>query len=101
VKERSISVTEAARNFADCINRVRYQGISYLLLKNGTPVARLLPPNANPGHPQAKSTVRPASEEAGAAQILPSQDVQRPEEKPASLEPSGSGEITRRRTLQW
>jgi prevent-host-death family protein len=101
VKERSISVTEAARNFADCINRVRYQGISYLLLKNGTPVARLLPPNAAPDQPQAKSAVRPASEEAGAAQILPLPNAQEPEEKQASLEPSTSGEITRRRTLQW
>jgi antitoxin (DNA-binding transcriptional repressor) of toxin-antitoxin stability system len=36
-------VTEAARNFADCVNRVRYQNVSFVLLKNGTPVARLVP----------------------------------------------------------
>jgi prevent-host-death family protein len=43
VKKTVISVTEAARNFADCINRVHYQNVSYLLLKNGSPVARLVP----------------------------------------------------------
>jgi prevent-host-death family protein len=43
MKTTPISVTEAARNFADCVNRVRYQNVSYVLLKNGTPVARLVP----------------------------------------------------------
>lgn len=43
MKTTAISVTEAARNFAECINRVRYQGITIVLLKNGTPVARLVP----------------------------------------------------------
>ena len=35
MKETIITVTEAARNFADCINRTHYQGTSFLLLKNG------------------------------------------------------------------
>lgn len=39
----SISVTEASRNFADCVNRARYQGVSFLLLKIGAPVARIVP----------------------------------------------------------
>jgi prevent-host-death family protein len=43
MKKTVISVTEAARNFADCVNRVRYQDMTYVLLKNGTPVARLVP----------------------------------------------------------
>jgi prevent-host-death family protein len=43
MKTMPISVTEAARNFADCVNRVRYQNMSFVLLKNGTPVARLVP----------------------------------------------------------
>jgi prevent-host-death family protein len=43
MKETTISVTEAARNFADCINRVRYQNVSFVLVKNGKPVARLSP----------------------------------------------------------
>jgi antitoxin (DNA-binding transcriptional repressor) of toxin-antitoxin stability system len=41
MKITPISVTEAARNFADCVNRVRYQNVSFVLLKN--PVARLVP----------------------------------------------------------
>jgi antitoxin (DNA-binding transcriptional repressor) of toxin-antitoxin stability system len=38
-----ISVTEAARNFADCVNRAHYQNVTFILLKNGAPVARLIP----------------------------------------------------------
>lgn len=43
MKETVISVTEAARNFADCVNRVRYQGVTFILQKNGVPVARIVP----------------------------------------------------------
>jgi prevent-host-death family protein len=43
MKKTPISVTEAARNFADCVNRVRYQNVTFVLLKNGSPVARLVP----------------------------------------------------------
>jgi hypothetical protein len=32
VKEISISVTEAARNFGDCVNRVHYQNVTFVLL---------------------------------------------------------------------
>jgi antitoxin (DNA-binding transcriptional repressor) of toxin-antitoxin stability system len=39
----SISVTEASRNFADCINRARYQGTTFVLHKNGVVVARIVP----------------------------------------------------------
>ena len=43
MSEQVISVTEAARNFSDCVNRVRYQGTTFVLHKNGVPVARLVP----------------------------------------------------------
>ena len=43
MKKTKISVTEAARNFADCVNRAHYQSVTFVLLKNGTPVARLVP----------------------------------------------------------
>ena len=43
MKTTVISVTEAARNFADCVNRVHYQNVTFVLLKNGSPVARLVP----------------------------------------------------------
>jgi antitoxin (DNA-binding transcriptional repressor) of toxin-antitoxin stability system len=39
----AITVTEAARNFADCINRARYQDVTFVLLKNGTAVAQIVP----------------------------------------------------------
>ncbi len=43
MRKTSISVTEAARNFADCVNRAHYQNATFVLLKNGQPVARLGP----------------------------------------------------------
>jgi len=43
MKKKAISVTEAARNFADCVNRAHYQDVTFVLLKNGSPVARLVP----------------------------------------------------------
>jgi len=36
-------VTEAARNFSDCVNRAHYQNVTFVLLKNGSPFARLVP----------------------------------------------------------
>jgi hypothetical protein len=45
MKKTTISVTEAARNFADCVNRAHYQNVTFVLLKNGEPFARLTPDN--------------------------------------------------------
>lgn len=41
--DKIISVTEAARNFADCVNRAHYQKVTFVLLKGGSPVARIVP----------------------------------------------------------
>ncbi|HLJ28423.1 MAG TPA: hypothetical protein VKY85_17050 [Candidatus Angelobacter sp.] len=43
MKTTSISVTEAARNFSDCVSRAHYQNVTFVLLKNGAPFARLAP----------------------------------------------------------
>jgi prevent-host-death family protein len=43
MSEQAITVTQAARNFADCVNRARYQGTTFVLHKNGVPVARIVP----------------------------------------------------------
>lgn len=43
MKEETITVTEAARNFAECVNRSHYQNTTFVLLKNGKPVAKLVP----------------------------------------------------------
>jgi len=45
MKSTTITVTEAARNFVDCVNRAHYQNVTFVLLKNGTPFARLVPDN--------------------------------------------------------
>jgi len=43
MRKTTITVTEAVRNFADCVSRVHYQNVTFVLLKNGSPVARLVP----------------------------------------------------------
>lgn len=40
---KQISATDAARGFADLINRVRYQGEAYEVVRNGETVARITP----------------------------------------------------------
>jgi antitoxin (DNA-binding transcriptional repressor) of toxin-antitoxin stability system len=50
MKERAITVTEAARNFADCVNRAHYQGMTFVLHKNGVPVARIVPEERKTGN---------------------------------------------------
>jgi antitoxin (DNA-binding transcriptional repressor) of toxin-antitoxin stability system len=68
----SISVTEASRNFADCVNRAHYQGTTFILEKNGIPVARIVPTVRKPERGQevaavlrqAVEDVHPGEEEA-------------------------------------
>lgn len=43
MRKTAISVTDAARNFADCVNRAHYQDVTFVLLRNGSPVARIVP----------------------------------------------------------
>jgi antitoxin (DNA-binding transcriptional repressor) of toxin-antitoxin stability system len=43
MKEQAITVTEAARNFSDCVNRAFYQGTTFILHKSSVPVARIVP----------------------------------------------------------
>ena len=67
MKPTEISVTEAARNFADCVNRAYYQGTTFVLLRNGEPVARLVPEGEKSGLgsqlAEALSKVRLSKEE--------------------------------------
>jgi len=68
----SISVTEASRNFAECVNRARYQGTTFILEKNGIQVARIVPTVRKPERGQdvaavlrkAIEGVHPGEEEA-------------------------------------
>ena len=43
MKTETISVTQAARSFADCVNRAHYQNVTFVLLRNGSPIARIVP----------------------------------------------------------
>jgi antitoxin (DNA-binding transcriptional repressor) of toxin-antitoxin stability system len=93
----SITVTEAARNFADCVNRVHYQGASFVLRKNGVAVARLVPAESKPGtdsagaYPQVQKTVTP---QEGEPEKLPSAADQVRE----SAQPP---QVHKRQTLNW
>ena len=68
----SISVTDASRNFAECVNRARYQGTIFILEKNGVQVARIVPTVRKPQHGRevaaalrkAIEDVHPGEEEA-------------------------------------
>lgn len=40
----SITATEAARRFSDLLNRTRYRGESFTILRGGEPVGQLVPP---------------------------------------------------------
>lgn len=42
---KTLTVTEAAKNFADCLNRVYHHHESYELVKNGVAYAPLVPVN--------------------------------------------------------
>ena len=45
---KTLSVTEASRNFSDVVNRARYRQETTLLLKGGKPVARVVPAAPSP-----------------------------------------------------
>jgi prevent-host-death family protein len=57
-----MTVTEAARNFSDLVNRVYYRGESTILTRNGLPVAFLSP---------AEPVTTPAGELASGWEALP------------------------------
>jgi antitoxin (DNA-binding transcriptional repressor) of toxin-antitoxin stability system len=62
MSEKVITVTEAARNFADCINRAHYQGMTFILHKNGVPFARIVPEESK--KPKTGRELAPALREA-------------------------------------
>ncbi len=69
MKVEHISVTEAARNFADCINRARYQGTTFVLHKGGKSVARIMPDELKP------STGRVISEALAKVRLTPEESA--------------------------
>lgn len=60
--EHRISATDLARNLGDVLGRLRYRGDSFIIERNGAPVARLVP------LPEGRSaTVRDAAAAWGSA----------------------------------
>jgi len=41
--DKQLSVTDAARNFSDVVNRAYYRGETTVLLRSGQPVAKITP----------------------------------------------------------
>ncbi len=46
MNETIISVAEAARDFAECVNRAHHRNQTFVLVKDGVPYARLVPVGA-------------------------------------------------------
>jgi antitoxin (DNA-binding transcriptional repressor) of toxin-antitoxin stability system len=71
MQTRSISVTEAARKFSDCVNRAHYQGVTFILHRNGVPVARIVPEGQKQSVP-AHETPAASAREPGAVDSIAS-----------------------------
>lgn len=56
-RERRITVTEGARNFADIVNRAFYRNETTILTRNGVPVAHIAPV-APAGVPASEAAAR-------------------------------------------
>jgi prevent-host-death family protein len=98
MQEITISVTQAARRFADCINRVHYQGASFVLQKNGVPVARIVPVGSTSSEFERLAVaLREAREEAALDQAAAVKLIAHPAE-PKTTEPQNP---PRRPTLNW
>jgi len=95
MREQAISVTEAARNFSDCINRARYQGTTFILHKNGVPVARIVPVEKKPGNAmkltgasgETEPTSEPDPDEEEAAALLRGVEESRKTQLPLKHDP--------------
>ena len=100
MRELVISVTQAARRFADCINRVRYQGTSFVLHKNGVPVARIVPIESTSGSDfeRLAESLREARIEADLDQEAVERLIAGPSESPKTPQPQA---LPKRPTLNW
>lgn len=43
MNEKTLTVDEAARSLAECVNRAQVENMVFILVENGVPVARLVP----------------------------------------------------------
>jgi prevent-host-death family protein len=101
--ETLISVTLAARKFSDCINRVRYQGASFLLEKNGVPVARIVPvqPNFSSDFEQLARTLRQTRNAAHQHSEITEQPFEPAANEPEAMQSQEPAKPPRRPNLNW
>ena len=101
--ETLISVTFAARKFSDCINRIRYQGASFLLEKNGVPVARLIPVQSSSGADLEKlaNTLRQTRKAASSDAEKKELPITSSEPDPGPTQKNEPAISPRRLTLNW
>jgi prevent-host-death family protein len=99
MKELVISVTQAARRFSDCVNRVRYQGVSFILHKNGVPIARIVPIESTSGTDleQLAAALREARDEVELDQEAAERLIAGPDEVRTPPTPNPP----KRPTLNW
>ena len=89
---KTVTVTEAARNFSDVVNRVFYRGESMDLTRGGTVVARLVP---------AGAIEAPTGREVLAGwKTLPHLSVEEAEAFAAEIE-NGRQSLNRIQTSKW
>ena len=100
MKERVISVTTAARMFADCVNRVRYQGTSFLLKKNGVSVARIVPVDPVSGL-NLEDVVAPPPEPPNIASVSAKEPSHPATRASAQADTTDSPSLPRRPFLKW
>lgn len=101
--ETLISVTLAARKFSDCINRVRYQGASFLLEKNGVPVARIVPvqPDLSSDFEQLARTLRQTRNTAYPHAENAEQPSEPTANEPETMQSQEPAKSPRRPNLNW
>ena len=101
--ETLISVTLASRKFSDCINRVRYQGASFLLEKNGIPVARIVPvqPSFSPDFEQLARTLSQTRNAAHQHSENTEQSSEPITNEPEAMQSQEPAKSPRRPNLNW
>ena len=80
-KTKKITVTEASRNFAECVNRARYQKLTFALVKNG-------------------DRIRLSVKERRIDLLVPPDELARRKAAPAPMPERGYARLYRREILQ-
>ena len=69
VRPTPISVADAKKHFADVLGEVRHKGTRYIVERNGTPMAALVPLSDLPEQPRSKGVLALAGAFADAPEL--------------------------------